>query len=123
MDMIEKRKDSQVIIFLVFLCLIFFFDVLFLGNVFYAGDNLSINVPSKILFFRMLSQRQLPFWNPFIFSGTPFLADTNLGLLSPFNLFYLFFTPLRALSLSIISEVLFAGVSMYWLGKVMKLSR
>ena len=123
MDMIEKRKDSQVIIFLVFLCLIFFFDVLFLGNVFYAGDNLSINVPSKILFFRMLSQRQLPLWNPFIFSGTPFLADINLGLLSPFNIFYLFFTPLRALSLSIISGVLFSGVSMYWLGKSMRLSR
>lgn len=123
MDMIEKRKDAQVIVFLVFLCLIFFFDVLFLGNVFYAGDNLSINVPSKILFFRMLGQGQLPLWNPYIFSGTPFLADINLGLLSPFNLFYLFFTPLRALTLSIVSAVLFAGVSMYWLGKRMRLSR
>lgn len=123
MDMIEKRKDSQAVIFLVFLCLIFFFDVLFLGNVFYAGDNLSINVPSKILLFRMLGEGHLPLWNPFIFSGTPFLADINLGLLSPFNVFYLFFTPLRALSLSIISAVLFAGVSMYWLGKSMKLSR
>ncbi|MBI4974187.1 YfhO family protein [Candidatus Roizmanbacteria bacterium] len=123
MDMIEKRKDSQVMVFLAFLCLLFFFDVLFLGNVFYAGDNLSINVPSKILFFRMLSQRQLPLWNPYIFSGTPFLADINLGLLSPFNIFYLFFTPLCALSFSIISAVLFAGVSMYWLGKSLKLSR
>lgn len=123
MDMIEKRKDSQVIVFLILLCLLFFFDVLFLGNVFYAGDNLSINVPSKVLFFRILSQKQLPLWNPYIFSGTPFLADINLGLLSPFNVFYLFFTPLRALSLSIISGVLFAGVSMYWLGKSMKLSR
>ena len=123
MDMIEKRKDLMAVFFLVFLCLIFFFDVLFLGNVFYTGDNLSINVPSKILLFRMLGQGQLPLWNPFIFSGTPFLADINLGLLSPFNLFYLLFSPLRALSLSIISGVLFAGISMYWLGRNMKLSR
>lgn len=123
MDMIEKRKDLQAVILLVFLCLIFFFDVLFLGNVFYAGDNLSINVPSKFLFFRMLGQGQLPLWNPYIFSGTPFLADINLGLLSPFNIFYLFFTPLRALSFSIISGVLFVGVSMYWLGRSLKLSR
>ncbi|MEK7079441.1 MAG: YfhO family protein, partial [Patescibacteria group bacterium] len=123
MDMIEKRKDLQAVIFLVFLCLIFFFDVLFFGNVFYAGDNLSINVPSKILFFRMLGQGQLPLWNPYIFSGTPFLADINLGLLSPFNVFYLFFSPLRALSFSIISAVLFAGISMFWLGRSLKLSR
>jgi len=71
----------------------------------------------------MLSHKQLPLWNPYTFSGTPFLADINFGLLSPFNLFYLFFTPLRALTLSIISAVLLAGVSSYWFGRSLKLSR
>jgi len=123
MDMIEKKRDFWAMSLPVVLCLLFFFDTLFLGKVFFAGDNLSINVPSKILFFRVLGQGQLPLWNPYIFSGAPFLADINLGLLSPFNVFYLFFSPLRALTLSIISAVLFAGISMYWFGRSLKLSR
>lgn len=120
--MTVKNKDKLAVIFLLLVGLLFFFDVLFLGRVFYAGDNLSINVPSKVLLLKMLQQGQLPLWNPYIFSGAPFLADINLGLLSPFNIFYAFLSPLRALTISIVLEVLFAGICMYWYARLKKLS-
>jgi len=101
---------------------IFFSDVLFFGKVFFAGDNLSINAPAKVLLFKMLENGHLPLWNPFNFSGTPFLADINLGLLSPFNIFYLFLPPLIALTFSIVVTVTAAGIGMYWYGRTLKLS-
>ncbi len=117
------NEDFLAVVFISVLCILFFFDVLFGPAVFFAGDNMTINLPSKVLFFRTLSQGRLPLWNPYTFSGTPFLADINLGLLSPFNLFYAFFEPFKALSYSIVSAVLFSGITMYWYGRTMKLAR
>jgi hypothetical protein len=116
-------EDFLAVLFICALCILFFFDVLFGPAVFFAGDNMTINLPSKVQFFRTLAQGNLPLWNPYTFSGTPFLADINLGLLSPFNLFYAFFEPFKALSYSIVSAVLFSGISMYWYGRTMKLTR
>lgn len=102
------------IILIICLSFIFYSPVLLSPNVFFAGDNLSINMPSKVLFFRMLTRGQLPLWNPYTFSGSPFLADINLGLLSPLNIFYLIFLPLRALTFSIITATTIAGVGTYY---------
>jgi len=115
-------KKVLPVLFIIFLGLVFFFDVLFLDYVLFAGDNLTINMPSKILFLKMLQQSELPLWNPYIFSGTPLLADINLGLLSPFNMFYLAFAPLKAISFAIVTAVICSGITMYWYCRTIKLT-
>lgn len=121
----SKRShwDLWAALFLAFLGVLFFADVLFRGNVFFASDLTSLDLPGKVLFRDMVRQGRLPLWNPYIFSGVPFLADINFGLLSPFTLFYFFFAPYRALSLNIVTAVILSGIGMYAYGRALRMSR
>jgi hypothetical protein len=48
-----------------------------------TGDNLQQNYPLHVLVGSMLRQGHLPFWDPYLFSGTPLLAGFNAGALYP----------------------------------------
>ena len=56
---------------------------LFGGRLLITGDNLQQNYPLRILVGSMLRHGQLPFWNQYIFSGTPLMADFNAGAFHP----------------------------------------
>lgn len=133
LNLYQKNKIIRIsdnlkgnIIFLIIIALLgalFFYKVILQGEVFYTGDNLTINLPSKLLFISYLTQGIAPFWNPYIFSGSPFLADINNGLLSPINILYAFISPFRALSITIGFEIIGMGLSMYWYSRVRKISQ
>ena len=53
------------------------------GHLLITGDNLQQNYPLHVLVGSMLRHGQLPFWNQYIFSGTPLMADFNAGALYP----------------------------------------
>ena len=53
------------------------------GRLLITGDNLQQNFPLHILVGSMLRHGQLPFWNQYIFSGTPLMADFNAGAFYP----------------------------------------
>ena len=53
------------------------------GRLLMTGDNLQQNYPLHVLVGSMLRKGQLPFWNPYIFSGTPLLAGFNAGAVYP----------------------------------------
>jgi hypothetical protein len=53
------------------------------GHLLITGDNLQQNYPLHILVGSMLRHGQLPFWNQYIFSGTPLMADFNAGAFYP----------------------------------------
>lgn len=116
-----KKADYFFPALLITLVLIFYHRILLFGEVLYVGDNLSLIAPMKSLFVYMLTHKTPLLWNPYIFSGTPFLADINNGLLYPFNIFYFFFPPLRALSFIVAIEVACAGIFMYAYAKSLKL--
>ena len=56
---------------------------LFWGRLIITGDNLQQNYPLRVLVGSMLRHGQLPFWNQYIFSGTPLMADFNAGAFYP----------------------------------------
>ena len=56
---------------------------LFGGRLLITGDNLQQNYPLRVLVGSMLRHGQLPFWNQYIFSGTPLMADFNAGAFHP----------------------------------------
>ena len=56
---------------------------LFGGHLLITGDNLQQNYPLRLLVGSMLRHGQLPFWNQYIFSGTPLMADFNAGAFHP----------------------------------------
>ena len=53
------------------------------GHLLMTGDNLQQNYPLRVLVGSMLRHGQLPFWNQYIFSGTPLMADFNAGAFHP----------------------------------------
>jgi len=67
---------------------------------------------------------EIPLWNPYSFSGTPFLANYQSAVLSPFNL--LFFLPLQfvdAWTILIVLTPLLAGLFTYMFARSISLSR
>src|SRR3990167_7812910 len=55
---------------------------------------------------------QIPFWNPYSFSGNPHLADFQSAVFSPFNILFFVFSFVDAWSLLVLFQPLVAGVGM-----------
>ncbi|MBV8462751.1 MAG: hypothetical protein JO368_05625, partial [Acidimicrobiales bacterium] len=62
---------------------VFVLPDLLAGRLLITGDNLQQNYPLHVLVGSMYRHGQLPFWNPYIFSGTPLMADFNAGAFHP----------------------------------------
>jgi hypothetical protein len=52
------------------------------------GDTALYHVYMRELGFDEMAKGNLPLWNPYVFSGTPFLGSLQAGLLYPFNAQY-----------------------------------
>jgi hypothetical protein len=92
------------------------------GKLLMAGDNIQQNYPLHVLVGDMLRHGQLPFWNKYIFSGTPLLAGFNAGAFYPLiGLFAIL--PDRAAWIAT-EAILFSsiGVGMYAFLRTLKLS-
>ena len=53
------------------------------GHLLLTGDNLQQNYPLHVLVGSVYRQGELPFWNQYIFSGTPLLGGFNAGAFYP----------------------------------------
>jgi hypothetical protein len=62
---------------------IFVLPDLISGHLLMTGDNLQQNYPLHVLVGSTYRHGQLPFWNRYIFSGTPLLAGFNAGAFYP----------------------------------------
>jgi O-antigen/teichoic acid export membrane protein len=84
------------------------------------ADLILQNYPWKVLLVDALKTRTLPLWDPYLFSGHPFLANGQHSALYPLT--WLFFViPLpRAFGVFVVIQLGLAGVSMYVLGRVIK---
>jgi hypothetical protein len=58
------------------------------GHLLLNGDNLLQNYPLRVLVGTDLRHGILPFWDPFIWSGTPLLAGLNAGAFYPTTLLF-----------------------------------
>ena len=70
-----------------------------------------------------LQTRQLPLWNPYLFSGMPFLADAQHSALYPFSVLF-WILPLEvAYGWFSALQIALAGLSLYAFARVLRLSR
>lgn len=102
---------------------IFFYKQIHGREVFYCCDNLAINIPSKVFLTEELRSGRFPIRNPYILSGSPFLADINLGLLYPLNALYFLFSPFSALTIGIYIDYIVAFLGMYILVRSLKTTK
>jgi hypothetical protein len=100
------------------LCVVFFWDVLWLpGDRIVAGNDLTNMFTHWLSFARFsLQQGQLPLWNPYLSSGLPFVANPQPALFYPPTWLALLLPVPKALGLIIVLHLWLAGVGMVaWL--------
>ena len=68
---------------------LFFLPVLVGVRTFPAGDFSNLYLSNSIFFRRELAALHLPRWNPYVYSGHPFLADPQAAVFYPLNLLFL----------------------------------
>jgi hypothetical protein len=100
----------------------FFWPVLFAGRWLPrgGGDLVSFIWPMYRFAARSLRNLEIPLWNPYLYSGAPFVADNQSGVFYPVNLlvFFVFGEPSYAVIEGlVIFHVWWAGVSLFCLAR------
>lgn len=88
-----------------------------------GADIFRILYPLKDLAINLLLSGKWPLWNPYIFSGTPLLANFQTSIFYPFNFFYFFLPFLDAWTVIIFIQPFLAGLFMYLFLRAIKVSR
>ena len=98
--MIEKIKkkikwvrspDFLAVLALFFLSLFFFYDLLEKRFLLIERDLGPYFIPPRFFWVESIKHGSFPLWNPYQFSGQPFFANPQHGMLYPLNsLFFLF---------------------------------
>ncbi|MDI6782111.1 MAG: hypothetical protein QME49_08430, partial [bacterium] len=115
------KKHTLAILFLTTITIIFFSPVLFTENTFVFRDIYRYYYPFYHLKVGLIKEGIFPFWNPYLFSGTPLFALIQLGIFYPLSIL-LYLLPFElGIKLFIIIHFLLSGIFMYCLGKTLNL--
>jgi hypothetical protein len=119
-----QRYRSQVlcVLTLAVLCLLFFWRILTPSaedrGYFPSGDFVDQFYVFGVFEARQLLSGHLPLWNPYAYSGHPFLADIQSAIFYPPNLLTIFLSapwrfPIYTLELEAVGHIFLAGVFTY----------
>jgi len=99
------------------LIIILFHSVLFPpnGQMIFGGDIQGAYYFWKGFLQNSILSGNIPFWNPYNFSGTPFLAHPNINFFYPPNWLFVVLPLNASFSWYFAFHLFVAGVSMYWL--------
>jgi len=86
-------------------------------------DVLRMIFPWKEFATDSLKNGQIPLWNPYNFSGTPFLANFQNGFFYPFNLLFLLFSKLDAWTLYILFQPFLSALFTYLFLRELRVSK
>lgn len=114
--MIKRRLLYKFLpfLFLISIVIILFGTTLFpaKGYVLYGGDLNDQFYYWKSYYAENLKKGIIPFWNPYSFSGTPFLAHPSVAAFYPLNIFFIL--PINiAFSIYLFVHLVLAGIFMY----------
>lgn len=117
------------VVVLVFLATtIFFFKSIIFGDAYFWEDIVRFVYPLQNFAAKEGAAGNIPFWNPFTFTGMPFLADLQVGFWYPFNRILSLFIgdggnlSFAALQLMIISHFFISQLNTYFLARYFKIS-
>mgnify|MGYP007115599830 CR=1 FL=1 len=140
-----NSRHTVPLLILVILTLLYWAKVLFTGQVLLPGlmlkgfapfgshanapwnilqwDALGQYYPWRLFAARMLHQGQIPLWNPYQFSGAPFVANLQSAVFYPLNLPFWIFDVRYAFGISAALHTLLAAFGTYFLAQRWNLSR
>jgi len=120
-NLLEKKDFVYLILILIFI-IIFFNKIIFEGKNYFIGDIYSQFFPWKEFAKNSIQSGTLPFWDPFTFSGFPFLADIQKGVFYPGGIFFFIFDFSSALKIFIIVHFIIMGFSIFFFLKTLNFS-
>jgi len=107
------RSDRAAAVAVTLAPLLYFLPALLEGRVLCPDDGLLQNVPFRVAAAGIIRSGHLPLWDPYIFSGMPLLATSQVGIFYPLNWFYLFFSTPTATNLMLIATYMVAALGAY----------
>ncbi len=108
----QGRKFAPALALFV-LCLVFFWKMIFTNLIVARGDLFGYFYPYRDYAAAALRDGRLPLWNPYLFMGAPFLANSQAGFFYPFNLALSWLEVTRAVNLNIVLHSWIAAMGAY----------
>lgn len=99
------------------LAILFYRQAVFTNLIFARGDTLLYFYPYWDYRAQTLLSGQLPLWNPYLFMGAPFLANSQAGVFYPLNWPIIFFSAPVAVKISLVVHVSIAAWGAYGLAR------
>jgi len=119
----KNKLNIYIILFLLLLPCLFFFQALFGGKTFVGTDIQSFFYPFKYVASQMYRSGQFHLWDPYIFAGLPVGSEIQTALFYPLNLFYAVLPIFKATSFFIVFHLFLMSLFMYLYLQEIKLSR
>jgi len=102
------------ILFLILSVIVFFWEILYSGRALFGHDFVLQFYPwKKFIYDHMGTHGSLPFWNPYLFSGTPFISNMQTSMFYPLGFLYYLFPPELAYGYSTILHCILGSLFMY----------
>ena len=120
------KKDFLNILLLLFFCVIFHLAELLKSTSILScsyGDTVGQFFFWREFGFSSLKQGNIPLWNPYVFSGIPFLASPQTALFYPLNLIFLLFSTSTAINISFILHMWLGGLFLYMYLRYVNISK
>lgn len=109
------RHDLPYLFLLGGLGLLCFAEALIGPGTLYGGDFILYFLPQKeFVYEQVRSHGGLPFWNPFLFSGIPFVTNIQASMFYPPALIYYLLPPASAYEWSTVLHVMLGSLFMYF---------
>ena len=122
-NILINKKDLIFYLLIIVAVIIFFYKIIFTKNNFFIGDIYAQFYPWKEFIKNSIQSGSVPFWDPFTFSGFPFLADIQKGVFYPLGIIFIFFDFSIALKLFIIIHFFLMGFFTYSFFRILNFSR
>ena len=98
---------------LLVVCCAFFYKLTFTNLILARGDTFLYFYPNWNYAADAVRHGHLPLWNPYLFMGVPFFANSQTGVLYPLNLVLAWLPTTRAINLTIVLHIWLAGAGAY----------
>ena len=120
----QKVGNFLPIIFLVLTTVVFFAKVICSGETLYGSDFLHYFYPIKRFVYDYVSTNgSFPLWNPYLFSGTPFIANIQASMFYPLGLLYYLIPTETAYLYSTVLHCIVGTVFMYMFMRSLSVSK
>src|SRR4029077_21121303 len=106
-----------VALFFLVVAVVYYFPLTVQGRVLASFDTQVYFYPNAAYLASRLRSGQVPLWDPYLFAGVPFLANSQVGALYPPHWLFVLGPVSSIYSLLVVGHVWFVAIGTYLLGR------